>query len=64
MISSNWIWLTLLAGAGCIAAAYIGDELLGGEALGWMVGGAFLAVSCTPLFKALLARNAERSQRR
>lgn len=64
MTISGWVWRTLLAGVGCIAAAYVGDELLGGEALGWILGGAILAGFCAPLFKALLARNAERARRR
>ena len=53
----SWIWKGLLALAGCMAAAYVGDELLGGGALGWTVGGAVLAVCCYPLFKSLMERN-------
>lgn len=63
MAKSDWIWRGLFALAGCIAAAYIGAELLGGEALGWVVGGAVLFVTCGPLFRALLARHAERHRR-
>lgn len=56
MTKSRWIWKGALALVGCLAAAYVGDELLGGAALGWMAGGAILAVTCAPLFKDLMAR--------
>ena len=62
MTTSGWIWRGILALIGCMAAAYVGDELLGGEAVGWIVGGAILGGFCAPLFKALLARNAARAR--
>ena len=63
MTVSGWIWRGVLALVGCIASAFVGDELLGGEAIGWTVGGAILALFCFPLFKALFAYNAARSSR-
>jgi hypothetical protein len=48
------IWKGMLALIGCIASAYVGQELLGGGALGWAAGGAILAVTCGPLFTTLL----------
>ena len=60
MKASDWIWRGMLAAVGCVAAAYVGDEVLGAGALGWIAGGAILGGTCAPLFKALLARNAAR----
>lgn len=57
MTAKAYFWKGVLALAGCLLAAYVGDELLGGEALGWIVGGMILAGSCAPLFKALTERN-------
>lgn len=54
MSMSGLIWKGLLALIGCFAAAYVGQELLGGEALGWAAGGAILAVTAGPLFKTLI----------
>lgn len=63
MTMPGWILRGVLALVGCIAAAYVAQELVGGGALGWMAGGAILAVCCAPLFKALIARNAARRLR-
>ena len=62
MTFSIWIWKGVLSIAGCVAAAYVGQELMGGGALGWAMGGAILTVSSAPLFTALLARHARRRQ--
>ncbi|MGQ4274521.1 hypothetical protein [Terrihabitans sp. B22-R8] len=64
MTTSGFIWKGALALIGCMLAAYVGDEVLGGGALGWTIGGAILGGTCAPLFKTLLAINAARQQRR
>ena len=55
-MTKDLIWKGALALAGCMAAAYVGDEVLGGSALGWAAGGAILAACCYPLFRTLLDR--------
>lgn len=50
------IWKGVLALVGCFAAAYVGQELLGGGALGWTAGGAIVAGTCFPLFTSLIER--------
>jgi uncharacterized membrane protein YeaQ/YmgE (transglycosylase-associated protein family) len=58
-MTNNGLLLKVLAAViGCFAGAYIGQELLGGAALGWTVTGAIVAVFCYPLFKALMERRA------
>lgn len=59
-----WALKALLALVGCFAGAYVGQELLGGGALGWTVTGAIAAGFCQPLFSALFARNQSRAARR
>jgi len=54
MTASGWIWKTVLALIGCGVGAYVGQELLGGQALGWTVGGAIVAGCCAPLFTSLI----------
>lgn len=44
-----------LALVGCFLGAYIGQELVGGGALGWTVTGAIVAAFCYPLFQTVLA---------
>jgi hypothetical protein len=56
MNKDGLIFKGILALAGAILAAYVGDELLGGGALGWVAGGAILAGLAGPLFKTLLER--------
>jgi hypothetical protein len=53
-MSKDLIWRGLLALVGCFAAAFVGIELLGGGALGWVAGGIILAATCFPLFTRLL----------
>ncbi|MGF9692085.1 hypothetical protein AAIH46_04650 [Rhizobium sp. 0TCS1.26] len=50
LMTKDIIWRVALALAGCIAF----EELIGGGALGWSVGGVILAVTCYPLLKRLL----------
>lgn len=64
MTASGWIWRGLLALAGCIATAYVFEEVIGGGALGWTVGGAMLGATCGPLFKSLLAWRKEKDAAR
>lgn len=52
-LTVDLIWKALLALVGCFAAGYVGVEVLGGEALGWIAGGAILAATCFPLFRRL-----------
>lgn len=56
MTKDLW-WKGALALVGCFAAAYVGQELIGGGALGWIAGGAILGGTCFPLFKTLMDRN-------
>ncbi|HEY4191220.1 MAG TPA: hypothetical protein VGM46_01115 [Mesorhizobium sp.] len=60
MQSPGLILKVILAFIGCVAGSYVGDELLGGGALGWMAGGAIIAGCVYPLFKTLLAWREER----
>lgn len=55
MNSSSLIVKVLLALIGCIAGAYVGDDLLGGGALGWAIGGVIVAGCVAPLFQTLLS---------
>jgi len=57
------LWQAPLALAGCFGGAYLGQELLGGGAIGWAVAGAIVALCCAPLFKSLMARRARRQAR-
>jgi hypothetical protein len=41
-LTKDLIWKAALALIGCIVGAYVGQELLGGSALGWIVTGAIL----------------------
>ena len=54
LMTKDLIWKAMLALAGCIATAYVFEELIGGGALGWSVGGVMLAMNCYPLLKRLL----------
>jgi hypothetical protein len=50
----DMIYKGALAAIGCFAAAYVGQEVMGGELAGWVVGGVILAGTCGPLLAALL----------
>lgn len=63
MTKGGWIAKGLLALIGVFAAAFVGDELIGGGALGWMAGGAILAVTAGPLLMALMAWRREKESR-
>lgn len=54
LMTKDLIWKVMLALAGCIATAYVFEEVIGGGALGWSVGGVILAMTCYPLLKRLL----------
>jgi hypothetical protein len=43
------IWKVALALVGSIVTAYVFEEVIGGGALGWTVGGAIMGVTCYPL---------------
>lgn len=43
-----------------IGGAYLGQEILGGGAIGWAVTGAVVAICCAPLFKTLMAARSVR----
>ncbi|WNJ92944.1 hypothetical protein [Bosea sp. 685] len=64
MTRGGWIAKVLLALVGVFAAAFVVDELIGGGALGWMAGGAIIAVTAGPLFISLIAWRREREQDR
>lgn len=55
-MTKDLIWKVAVALVGCIAGAYVGQELLGGAALGWTVTGAIVAATCWPLFRTLMDR--------
>jgi hypothetical protein len=55
-MTRDLIWKIGLALVGCFAAAYVLEEIFHGGALGWVAGGAILAVTCGPLFKTLIDR--------
>ncbi|TQI76943.1 hypothetical protein FHT98_4745 [Bosea sp. AK1] len=57
------LWQIPLALAGCFGGAYLGQEILGGGAIGWSVTGAIVALCCAPLFKSLMAHRARRQSR-
>lgn len=54
------IWQILFALAGSFGGAYLGQEILGGGAIGWAVTGAVVAICCAPLFKTLMAARSVR----
>jgi hypothetical protein len=64
MTVSGWIWKGLLALAGCIATAYVFEEVIGGGALGWTVAGAMLGATCWPLFRSILEWRKEKDAAR
>ena len=55
MTKSSLATKIVLAVVGCFLGAYVGQELLGGGALGWTATGAIVAGACYPLFRTLLA---------
>lgn len=55
MTTSSLAIKIVLALIGCFLGAYVGQELLGGVALGWAATGAIVAAFCYPLFQTLLA---------
>jgi hypothetical protein len=63
MTKGGWIAKVLLALVGVFVAAFVVDELIGGGALGWMAGGAIIAVTAGPLFTSLIAWRREQDRR-
>jgi len=55
MTKSSLAIKIVLALIGCFLGAFVGQELLGGGALGWAATGAIVAGFCAPLFKTLIA---------
>ncbi|MGH6616793.1 hypothetical protein [Sphingomonas sp.] len=55
-MTRDLIWKGGLAVLGCLAAAYVGDEVLHGGVLAWVLGGLILGATCGPLFKTLIDR--------
>jgi len=60
MTKQAFITKGIIALIGCFAAAYVGQELLGGELLGFVVGGAILGVTAGPFLMALVRWRKER----
>ncbi|WP_117190628.1 hypothetical protein [Rhizobium terrae] len=54
----------IVALVGCFAAAYVGQELLGGELLGFVVGGAILGVTAGPFLHAIIRWRKEKDATR
>jgi Zn-dependent protease with chaperone function len=52
---SSLVIKIVLAVVGCFLGVYVGQELVGGGALGWTATGAIVASFCHPLFQTLLA---------
>lgn len=50
------IWKFALAFAGAIVTASVFEEVIGGGALGWTLGGAIMGATSYPLFKTLMER--------
>jgi hypothetical protein len=63
MTRGGWIAKVLLALVGAFAAAFVGDELIGGGVLGWTAGGAILGVTVGPLLLSLIAWRREQDSR-
>lgn len=59
-MSMELAWKGALALVGCIAAAYIGQAVVGGGASGWIATGVILVATCGPLLKALYDRRKAR----
>lgn len=55
LFTKDVIWKIALALVGCVAVGVIMEGITGG-AIGWMLSGAVLAVTCLPLFKTLFER--------
>ncbi len=64
MTKSSFVIKCIVALIGCVAAAYVGQELLGGAALGWVVGGAVLGVTAGPFLQALVQWRKEKDAMR
>lgn len=54
------LWQVPLALAGCFGGAYLGQEVLGGGAIGWAATSAIVAPCCAPLFRSLMAQRTRR----
>ncbi len=54
MTKSDFITKGMIALLGCIAAAYIGEEILGASVLGYVVGGAILGATAGPFLFDLM----------
>ena len=55
-MTKDMIWKCALALVGCFVTAYVFEEVIGGGAIGWTVGGAIMGATCYPLFKTLFER--------
>ena len=64
MTKSSLLIKGIVALIGCVAAAYVGQGLLGGAALGWVVGGAVLGVTAGPFLQALVQWRKEKDAMR
>lgn len=56
MTKSSLALKIVLAVIGCVLGAYVGQELIGGGALGWAATGAIVAGFCYPLYKVVMER--------
>lgn len=64
MDTKGWLWKGALAIAGSVLGAYIGQELIGGGAIGGTVTGAIVGVSIYPLFSTLFRYRKEKAAKR
>ena len=55
LLKEHLIFKAGLAAVGAVLGAYVGEEWVGGGALGAMATGAIVAVLAAPLFRTLLA---------
>jgi len=64
MSKSSFITKAIIALIGCFAAAYVGQEILGGGALGFIAGGAILGMTAGPFLMALIRWRKEKDAMR
>jgi len=64
MTRSSFIAKAIIALIGCFAAAYVGQEVLGGEALGFIAGGIILGATAGPFLMAVVRWRKEKDAMR
>jgi hypothetical protein len=57
---NSFVWKIALALLGCVMGAFVGDKLMGGSAVGWVMAAVVVSAACYPMFKILIERNRSR----